>query len=226
MPRGNRACPGGTVFHVLNRGNDGKTLFRSPADYFAFVQAVRETLLIHAMRILAYCLMPNHWHFVFWPEEDEQISEFMHHLTTTHVRRWHKFHESEGRGHVYQGPFKSFPIQNDEHFYTVCRYVERNAVRAGLVERAEDWVWGSTWARLHPTDTRTIALSEWPLPRPANWLDYVNQPLTVSELCDVRQSVERGCPFGTDQWVQNTARHLDLDYTLRTRGRPSNSRPA
>jgi putative transposase len=204
----------------LNRGNDGQTLFSDPADYLAFVQVVRETLLIHALRILAYCLMPNHWHFAVWPEEDDQLSQFMHQLTTTHVRRWHGYRDSDGLGHVYQGPFKSFPVQDDGHFYTLCRYVERNAVRAGIVRGAEDWTWGSVWARSHPSDVRAIPLSPWPLPRPDQWLAYVNQPLTAGELQDVRTCVERGRPFGSDQWVQDTARSLDLEYTLQARGRP------
>ncbi len=220
MPRGIRVCPGGTIFHVLNRGNDGRRLFDSPLDYQAFVGVVRETLLVVSMRILAYCLMPNHWHFVFWPEEDDQLSEFMHLLTTTHVRRWHEFRDSNGRGHVYQGPFKPFAVENDEHFYTVCRYVERNAVRAGLVTRAEDWEWGSAWARYHPFDERVIPLSLWPLPRPVDWLDFVNRPQTEAELDAVRRSVEKGCPFGSEPWVQDTAVRLNLEYTLRSPGRP------
>lgn len=132
MPRGKRCCPGGTPCHVLNRGNNRQTLFHTPGDYEAFIGAVKETLLIVSMRILAYCLMPNHWHFVLWPEADRELSQFMHQLTTTHVRRWHKAHHSEGTGHVYQGPFKSFPVADDDHLFTVCRYVERNPVRAGF----------------------------------------------------------------------------------------------
>ncbi len=116
------------MFHVLNRGNGRQTLFFGSADYEAFVRVVKETLLIVPMRILGYCLMPNHWHFVLWPELDDQLSAFMHQLMTTHVRRWQKAHHCEGEGHVYQGRFKSFPAESDEHLYTMCRYVERNAV--------------------------------------------------------------------------------------------------
>ena len=149
-------------FHVLNRGNGRQTLFFGSADYEAFVRVVKEALLIVPMRILGYCLMPNH--FVLWPELDDQLSAFMHQLMTTHVRRWQKAHHGEGEGHVYQGRFKSFPVESDEHLYTLCRYVERNAVRAGLVERAEDWVRSSVWARLHPDDSRGLPLDDWPLP--------------------------------------------------------------
>jgi len=220
MPRGKRICPGGTVFHVLNRGNARQTLFNTPADYGAFVKVVHETLLIVSMRILAYCLMPNHWHFVLWPEQDDQLSAFMHQMTVTHVRRWHKARHSDGQGHVYQGPFKPFPIQDDAHFYAVCRYVERNPVRAGLVARAEDWWWGSAWAYPHAGDGRALPLDDWPLPRPDDWISRVNRALTDAAIQDVQRCVQRGRPFGSNSWVDVTAKHLDLTYTLHPRGRP------
>lgn len=220
MPRGKRLCPGGIAFQVLNRGNGRQTLFHGPADYEAFVRVVKETLLIVPMRILGYCFMPNHWHCVLWPELDDQLSAFLHQMTTTHVRRWQKAHHREGEGHLYQGPFKSFPVESDEHLYAVCRYVERNARRAGLVERAEDWVWGSAWARLHPDDVRALPLCDWPVPRPDDWLDRVNQALTGAEIEALRKCTERGRPYGSSPWVEQTAKQLGLESTLRSRGRP------
>ena len=95
------------------------------------------------MRLLAYCVMPNHWHLVVWPHQDGALSRFMNWLTLTHTQRWHQHRHSVGEGHVYQGQFKSFPVETNEYFLVVCRYVERNAVRAGLVERAEQWRWSS-----------------------------------------------------------------------------------
>ena len=220
MPRGKRHCPAGTVFHVLNRGNGRQTLFYGPADYEAFVRVVKEALLMVPMRILAYCFMPNHWHFVLWPELDGQLSAFLHQMTTTHVRRWQKAHHREGEGHVYQGPFKSFPVESDEHLYTVCRYVERNPLRAGLVERAEDWVWGSAWAQLHPHDPRALPLCDWPVPRPDDWLHRVNQPLTGAEIEALRTCAERGRPYGSGPWIEQTVKQLGLESTLRSPGRP------
>ncbi len=220
MPRPKRCCPGGTIFHVLNRGNGRQTLFATSADYLAFVRVVQESLLIVPMRIGGYCLMPNHWHFVLWPERDNELSDFMHQMTSTHVRRWQKAHHCEGEGHVYQGPFKSFPVESDEHLYTVCRYVERNAVRAGLVERAEQWVWGSAWARLHPGDPRSLPVCEWPVARPDDWLERVNQPLTGAEIKALRRCAERGRPYGSGPWIDATAKQLGLQITLRSPGRP------
>ena len=131
------------VFHVLNRGNDRRTIFENRGDYRAFLRLIGEIQQVVSMRLLAYCLMPNHWHLLLWPERDGDLGTFMHRLTITHVRRWQLRHQTVGYGHLYQGPYKSFPVQDDSHFYAACRYVERNALRANLVLRAQDWQWGS-----------------------------------------------------------------------------------
>jgi putative transposase len=225
MPRGRRYFPAGMIFHTLNRGNNRQTLFHTPGDYNAFIRVVKESLLLVPIRILAYCVMPNHWHFLFWPATDDALSDFMHQMTSTHVRRWHKAHQSDGKGHVYQGRFKAFPVEGDDHYYRVCRYAERNAARAGLVERAEDWVCGSAWAYLHPDDERALPLCDWPVPRPSLWLAHVNQPLTPAEIAAVRKSVARGCPYGRDEWVKQTAKALNLEYTLGARGRRRSTSP-
>ena len=139
MPRPNRVAPGGVIFHCLNRGNDRRTLFDDPQDFAAFERVMQSTLEAVPIRLLAYCLMPNHWHLMLWPRQDGELASFMQRLTTTHVRRWHRYRESDGHGHLYQGTYKSFPVQDDRHFLIATRYVERNALRAGLAERAEAW---------------------------------------------------------------------------------------
>ena len=120
------------IYHVLNRANGRLPLFETPADYEAFEKVLGEGHDRFPMRILAYCLMPNHWHLVLWPRRDEELSRFMAWVTLTHTQRWHAHRQSAGAGHLYQGRFKSFPVQADEHFLSVCRYVERNALRAAM----------------------------------------------------------------------------------------------
>jgi len=131
MPRRPRATTGGTVYHVLNRAVGRATLFRKSLDYAAFEKVLRQARARVPMRVLAFCLMPNHWHLVVWPHADRDLSEFCRWLTVTHTQRWHAHHHTAGTGPLYQGRFKSFPIEEDEHYLTVCRYVERNALRAG-----------------------------------------------------------------------------------------------
>jgi putative transposase len=173
------------------------------------------------VRILGYCLMPNHWHLVLWPLHEGDLGRFMQRLTTTHVRRWHLQHQSVGTGHLYQGTYKSFPIEADDHLYTMLRYVERNSVRPTLVERAEMWQWSSLWRSLHPSENRDKpVLCPWPIPRPSNWLARVNRALTKKEREAVLTSVVRGRPFGSETWQDSTATQLGLQSTFRSRGRP------
>ncbi len=208
------------MFHVLNRGVGRQKLFDKPADYSAFEDVLAETLAKQPMRICSYCLMPNHWHLVLWPENDGDLAAFMQRLTVTHVTRWQKHRRRVGEGHVYQGRFKSFPVEEDDYFYQVLRYVERNALRANLVPRAEDWQWSSLWRREFGSAEQRRLLSAWPMSRPRQWLTLVNTPQTDAELAALRRSVVRGCPFGSPDWIERTANLLGLQSTLRGRGRP------
>ncbi len=172
------------------------------------------------MRLLAYCLMPNHWHLVLWPELDGQLTRFMAWLTGTHARRWHVHRGSVGTGHLYQGRFHSFPVQDDRHLLAVCRYVEANAFRADLVARSERWPWGSAWLRVAgPPEAQTL-LSPWPTPRPSNWAALLNEPLSVGTLRQLRTSVVRGRPYGEEKWTRRVTERLDLHVTFHDRGRP------
>jgi putative transposase len=112
------------------------------------------------------------FHLALWPGADGDLSDYMRWLLTAHVRRYHRHYHSSG--HVYQGRFRSFPIQEDDHLLTVLRYIERNPVRAGLVGRAQDWRWSSAtpaWVGMPMLDTG-------PVPRPPEWLEHVNTPQT------------------------------------------------
>ena len=220
MPRSNRVAPGGMVFHVLNRGVGRQRLFEKPADYAAFEALMEETLEKSPMRVCSYLLMPNHWHLVLWPERDGDLASFMRRLTVTHVTRWQKHRRRVGEGHVYQGRFKSFPVQEDDYFYQVVRYVERNALRANLVDRAEEWQWSSLWRRERGTVDQRHWLGAWPLPRPRQWLKLVNESQTQAELEALRRCGKRGQPFGSEAWIETTAKELNLESTLRPRGRP------
>jgi len=220
MGRNLRIAEGGFVYHVLNRGNGRRAFLYKAGDFAAFERILGEAKQEVPMRILAYCLLPNHWHLLLWPQEGSALSRFVGWLTLTHAQRWHAHYHNVGSGHLYQGRFKSFPVQEDVHFYTVCRYIERNALRANLVnERAEQWPWGSLWHRLNVPGPESL-LSEWPVPCPANWVEMVNEAQTEGELEALRLSVKRNRPFGDEGWVEATAERLRLGQTLRPQGRP------
>jgi len=220
MGRPKRAAQGGLIYHVLNRANARMTIFDGDADYEAFEQVLAEAVEREQTRLLSYCVMPNHWHLVVWPRTDGELSRFAGWLTLTHTQRWHAHRGTTGSGHVYQGRFKSFPVQDDDHFFTATRYVERNPRRANLVEGAEQWRWSSLYRWKFGTPEEKRLLSAWPMPRRPGWIDYVNEPQTEAGLAAIRRSIQRGSPLGEADWIAATARQLGLESTLRPRGRP------
>jgi len=235
MPRLPRKTVGGIVYHVLNRANARRKIFRCDQDYEAFERILAEAHARLPMGILAYCIMPNHWHFVLRPHADGDLSEFMRWLTVTHTNRWHAAHGTTGAGHVYQGRFKSFPVEarrptaaerrqgvleTEVSLWSVLRYVEGNALRAGLVDRAEQWRWGSLWRRTSRDADRRALLTDPIDGWPDDWLDWVNRSQTDEELDLLRHSIARGRPLGAKAWVTRIAEKLGLGATLRSRGRP------
>ena len=222
MPRTARAIESGLVYHVLNRGNGRMRLFHKDGDFEAFEHVLAAGLKRYMVDLLTYCLMDNHWHLVVRPSTDEALGRFMGWVCVTHVRRHHAHYHTRGGGHLYQGRFKSFPVQEEVYFLRLCRYVEANALRASLVKRAEDWPWSGLYARQH--GGKELTLARWPINRPRNWLAAVNETLSHKDLDQLRTSVNRGRPMGGQQWVQTTAHRLGLDFTLRNPGRPRSSK--
>ena len=220
MPRTARHAPGGLVYHALNRAVARLPFFEKEADYAAFEQILQQAQNLHPTRILAYCLMPNHWHFVLWPREDDELTAFLRWLTNTHAVRWHASHHTVGTGHLYQGRFKAFPVQTERYFYSAMRYVEQNPVRARLATRVEQWRFSSAWRRQHANPQVKALLSEWPLEMPPDWLDIINEPLSDVELEALRLAVKRNRPYGDELWQLDVASRLGLEHTLRVSNRP------
>ena len=220
MPRRKRVCPRGEVFHVLNRAVARLTIFEKAADYEAFLRVLDETWAIVPLPIFAMVAMPNHWHFVVRPTTDDQVSEFFQRLTVMHTMRYHAHYRTGGTGHLYQGRFKSFPIQSDEHLLIAMRYVERNPVRANFVDLAEDWEWGSAAARQQSAEKRRWLATPVDPPLPRQWRSWVNKAETDAEVKALRHSIQRGLPFGDDRWITSSTVRLSLESTTRPRGRP------
>ena len=199
MPRTRRLTAANYVYHVLNRGAKKGLLFADASDYQAFEDLLREAMGRVPMRILAYCLMPNHWHLLLWPLQDGDLSRFVKWLTTTHACRWSRDHECVGNGAVYQSRFKSIPIEKGPHLFWTWRYVERNALRANLVSKAEDWPWCSLQKRRN--DPKQPWLNGGPVSLPADWTQLVNLPQTKAEVELFRTRLKEGKPFGRTEWL-------------------------
>ncbi|MBZ0137367.1 MAG: transposase [Planctomycetes bacterium] len=241
MPRPVRKSPGDACCHVINRGNGRANVFHKEDDFLAFERILSLGCERHSMRVLAWCLMNNHFHLVLWPRRKDDLPRFMQWVTTCHVRRYHRHYE--GSGHVWQGRYKSFICQPDQHLLSVLRYVERNPVRAGMVKRAQDWRFSSAWPPaqkgsgtrlrqgsgasqtavepdLQPAYPLSHYLTVGPIKRPKPWLRFVNREEEAEKLERLREAVARNAPFGDDAWQKKTAKRLGLQSTIRPRGRP------
>jgi putative transposase len=182
-------------YHVFNRGNGRKQLFFEPQGYQAFLRLLRDAPDVGSVRILAYCVMPNHWHLVVWPIHQSALSSYMRWVTGAHARHWNEVRERKGWGHVYQERFRALPIVREQHLLTVLRYVEANPVRARLVSSAADWPWSS---HAQVRDESAPPLTPWPMPKPALWSSLVNERLDDEELNAIRDAGHRGVPIGTE----------------------------
>lgn len=220
MPRMSRVAVGDTVYHVINRANNRTQIFNTDKDYQHFESLLLEGVELIDMRILAYCIMPNHWHLVLYPKQDGDMSEFMRWITTTHVRQRRTQTQSVGEGHLYQGAYKSFPIEADSHLNTVIRYVEQNPLRAKLVKKSEEWQWSSLYRRQRNSNEDKKFLAKLPTELPINYLESVNVILNQEVLKEVRHSITKGTPYGRDVWVGEMVEKYDLGSTLRGPGRP------
>jgi putative transposase len=215
MPRSRRLLVAGGYYHVINRGNDRAVVFHQPGDYRAFLTLIDDAQDRVRLKLLAFCLMPNHFHLVVSPDGAGDVSRWMHWLMTTHTHRHHLRYGTSGC--VWQGRFKAFPIKHDGHLLTVMRYVERNALRAGLVERAEQWPWSSLVGRLEGRFGNQLA--DPPMALPSDWSLRVNKPHTPAELQALRKCVNCQRPFGDDQWIADTGGPPRLEVLTRGRGR-------
>ncbi|MFM2374712.1 MAG: hypothetical protein RLZZ234_707 [Candidatus Parcubacteria bacterium] len=222
MPRITRVDVGGEVYHVLNRANARVQIFDTDEDYRQFEDILAEAVEKYDMRLLAYCVMPNHWHLVVHPRNDGDLQTFMGWLTNTHTRRWHVSKDTVGHGHLYQGRYKSFICEQDTYLLTLIRYVERNATKANLVKKAEQWQWSSVWRREKGTPEQRKILAPWPTSKPKNYLTLLNTSLTHDEDAALERAESKNIPFGDESWTARIVKKYGIEQVLREPGRPKN----
>jgi len=192
-------------------------IFRKPGDYQAFLELLIEGLTRARVDLFGFCLMTNHWPLVLRPQRDKDLAAYLSWVSNTHVKRY-RAHYRKTSGHLYQGRFKSFAVQEDSYFLNLLRYVEANPLRAKMVPSASHWPWSSLGC---DAEVKTKLLSPWPVDRPRHWPALVDQALPEGQLDRIRTSVVRDRPLGSDAWTRKMAKTMGLQHTLRPRGRPS-----
>jgi putative transposase len=219
-----RQCAGNTVYHVINRANGKLMIFKKPSDFLAFERVLAQGLARTEMRLCGYCIMGNHWHMLLWPRNDGDLSTFMQWATMTHAKRWHTAHGTAGIGHLYQGRFKSFPVQATEYYLKTLQYIESNPLRAGLVEDSNTWQFSSLAIR-NGMEKQGIKLHSGNVKLPDTWNTDVNIIPDEATEAKLQNCITRGTPFGGDRWARTVAQRLNLESTLSPRGRPKKNIP-
>ncbi|MCY2984871.1 MAG: transposase [Planctomycetota bacterium] len=225
MGRAPRNSQGGYVYHVIGRGLKPKPMFRSIEDYQDFDSILARAVERFEPRLLAYCVIPKHWHLVLTPRKDGDLSKFMAWLTTTHSARWHTKPKRGDSGGIYERRFRSFPVQDNAQLLDVLRFVESHPIRAGLVEALSDWPWLSSSRRVQEPDAAWPLLSIPPVPFPSDWNEQLSSEMPLETLDRINHSIHRSCPYGAPEWVQKTAVRLGIESTIRPRGRPKKATP-
>jgi len=218
MPRHARISPDGFVHHVINRGDHRETIFHKPPDFAAFLALMTEAACQIRMRILAYCIMRNHFHFLLWPRQGSDLSAYMQLLMNLHIQRYLKHYPPASRGHIYQGRYRNVIVQNGAGLLTVARYIEANPIAAGLVRRAEDYKWSSA-SRLASRPGRP-ALEPGVIDRSKEWRRFVNEPVSAESFEDLEGCIRKGTPIGDPEWRARVVAEHGLIHTTRDRGRP------
>jgi putative transposase len=221
MGRPLRNSQGGYIYHVVARGLKPKPIFRSEEDFVEFECTLAQAVERFEPRLLAYCVLPKHWHLILTPRKDGDLSKLMGWLTTTHSARWHSKPRRAGTGGLYERRFRSFPVQDDLKLLDVLGFVESHPVRSGLVNTAIDWHWSSLSRRVTKSESNRPVLSGPPIPLPAKWTNLLASEIPEEVLDGIMHCIKRSCPYGETAWVHKTAVRLGIETTLRPRGRPS-----
>ncbi len=200
MPRRPRGELRGEIHHVLNRGNNKQTVFHDDRDFEAFIRTIAESRSTQPVKLYAFTIMSNHFHALIRPPDLDTMSRFMHRVQRRATIRHHARYDFSG--HLWQGRYKGFPVQDDSHFLTVTRYVLQNPVRAGIAGTPRDYPWNSL---SHPE-----LVDPWPVERPADFNGWLADSLNEDELRPLRHSTNRQFPFGSTSWTTKTATQLGI----------------
>lgn len=187
MPRSRREFPPDSILHIVNRGVERRQLFAEPRDYGRFLHLVDAALVKAPVELYAYALMPNHWHLLLRTPSPTRLSQFMHRVTWRHAAVFRKDSKTEGLGYVYQGRYRAHYIDTEERYLATLRYIEANPLRAGLVQRAEEWRWSSLRERLR--SPKRISDGPLPLPFPREWAAIVNGVDTFGVMTGAEEEV-------------------------------------
>lgn len=220
MPRIARVVAQGYPHHITQRGNYRQKIFSSDTDREKYLSLTDTESKRYGLKILAYCLMPNHVHFIAVPENDDSMGKVFKYANMKYSQAYNK--KIGTGGHLFQGRF--FSSVMDERYVIACaRYIERNPVRAKMVKTPCDWKWSSAKAHcgIDERDTFGVrALFDYADYPQKNWKKFIEEPDDAEEIKRIRSQTRRGRPLGENQFIRKLEKKLNRFLALKPRGRP------
>jgi putative transposase len=220
MPRIARTVFAGLPHHITQRGNRRENVFFTDEDRHQYLEKLTEYCHKHHVQILAYCLMANHTHLIAIPKNKNGLARVLrpvHMRYAQFINRQHKW-----SGHLWQGRFFSSPL--DEAYLWFCvRYVERNPVRAKMVERAEDYPWSSAAAHCKLKKDNVLSLDSdyWEIFKDiSDWSIWLEEAENNEQLTIVRRNIQKNLPCGSDAFIEKLEKMAKCVLQFRPVGRP------
>jgi len=198
--------------HVTQRGNARRFILESDTDRNLYLDLLRQSLTLHDVTMMGYCLMSNHVHLVLVPRRAESLGRALKHAHGRYASYWNAIHHSSGR--VWQGRYYSCPL-DEAHLWEALRYTELNPVRAGLVAESECWMWSSAAAHCAPDPSAEwLDMQLW-----RSWRIFLKAKDDASAVAAIRLSTHTGRPLGTAEFVRALERSTERPLTPQKRGR-------
>ena len=216
MPRIARGIADNQIYHIINRGNRREAVFHDNYDYEKFLKLLIESKEKYAIKIYAYCLMPNHFHLVIYTKYADSLSQGMHWISSSSVRYYNKRYNISG--HLWQGRYKSFIVQEDSYLLVLLKYVEANPKRARIVKDCIDYKYSSANNRIK--NNENLITDEIPILLPDDWYAYINSDEKITDIESIRNCINRQAPLGDKNWKYMVSKKYNLESTINPRGRP------
>ncbi|MBX6423772.1 transposase [Thermosulfurimonas sp. F29] len=212
MPGRPRIIAPGYPHHVVSRANHGQTCFHEEEDYRVFLDIVGNLKRKREIRIWSFCIMPNHFHLLVVPETPEDLVKFMQGLLVTYTQYYNRKYGQEGQ--LWRAKYHSSIVDHEHYLWKVMRYIERNPVRAGLVEWPEDYPYSS--ASKNRIGSQFLDEPPFTPETKAYYLEWRRQPEPPELLAFLRQNSRKNRPLGPPDFARR------FGFEERKRGRPPN----
>ena len=219
MPRISRVVAIGYPHHITQRGNYRQEIFFDNGDRQKYLSLLQAESTRYKLKLLAYCLMANHVHFIVVPERKDSMGNVFKYASMKYSQYFNK--KIGNKGHLFQGRYFS-SIMDERHMMVCARYIERNPVRAEIVKDACDWNWSSAKEHcgLKEDSFGVNQLFQYMGDDYGKWKDFIAESDNLEDIIEIRKQTKKGRPLGETNFVKRLEKKLNRSLILRPRGRP------